>query len=61
MSTDELPLIVHTPLAAKVLGVSEQTFRSLCRSGKIPAVHLGRRWVIARDKLLAMVSGEQDG
>lgn len=60
MTENELPLIVHTPLAAKVLGVSEHTFRNLCRSGEIPAVHVGRRWVISREKLLSVVSGERN-
>lgn len=57
ISKEELPLSVHSPLAAKVLGISEQCYRSLCRSGEIPAKHIGRRWIISRDRLMQYIDG----
>lgn len=55
---EELPLSIRTPQAAKLLGVSEQTYRALCRSGQIPARHIGRAWVISREKLLSYLNGD---
>ncbi len=34
-----------------------QTVRAACRRGELPAVHIGRRWLIARDKLMVLVEG----
>lgn len=36
---------------ADSLGVSQNTVRSLCRAGELPAVHIGRRWYVHRAKL----------
>ena len=36
---------------AQMLGLSQNTVRSLCRSGELPAVHIGRRWYVPRAKL----------
>ena len=30
---------------------AQNTVRSLCRNGQIPAVHIGRRWYVPRAKL----------
>lgn len=36
---------------ADILGLAQNTVRSLCRNGQIPAVHIGRRWYVPRAKL----------
>lgn len=55
-SIDELPAVITSPLGAKLLDISEQTFRSLCRSGDLPAVHLGRKWVVPKEKLVSYLN-----
>lgn len=56
-SFDELPAIVHSDKGSKVLGISVQTYRSLCREGVLPAVHIGRQWVITKEKLIEFLNG----
>ena len=36
---------------AGMLGLSQNTVRNLCRSGELPAVHIGRRWYVPRARL----------
>ncbi|WP_165063102.1 helix-turn-helix domain-containing protein [Adlercreutzia sp. ZJ154] len=56
-SIDELPVAVRTPQAAEALGISERAYRELCRSGAIPARHIGRFWVISRERLKEYLNG----
>lgn len=46
-----LPDLLTVPQMADSLGVSQNTVRSLCRAGELPAVHIGRRWYVHRAKL----------
>lgn len=45
------PDLLTVEQMAEMLGLSTNTVRSLCRSGQIPAVHIGRRWYVPRAKL----------
>jgi len=49
--------ILTVQQAAELLHPSAQTVRAACRRGELPAVHIGRRWLIARDKLMVLVEG----
>lgn len=57
MSEKTLPLILNTEEVAKILGISGQTVRKECATGGLPAVRVGRRWFIPRDKFFEFVNG----
>ncbi len=43
--------------AAALLHMNAKRVQSLARSGKLPAVRVGRRWLFHRDRLLALLGG----
>lgn len=43
---------------AELMHLSEQTVRAACRRGELPAVHVGRRWLISAEKLKRFLEGE---
>ena len=45
------PDLLTVEQMADALGLAQNTVRSLCRSGELPAVHIGRRWYVPRAKL----------
>lgn len=45
------PDLLTVEQMADILGLAQNTVRSLCRNGQIPAVHIGRRWYVPRAKL----------
>lgn len=45
------PDLLTVAQMADALGVSQNTVRSLCRAGELPAVHIGRRWYVHRARL----------
>lgn len=49
-SYDELPLMLSVKMLADVLGVSISSAYELTREGGFPAVHVGKRIVIPKDK-----------
>jgi len=40
--------LVTTVQASNILGISDELVRLWCRDGKIPAIKLGKTWVIKR-------------
>ena len=50
------PLTVDITTCAKLLGVSRGTAYSLVNQHKIPAIRLGRRWVVPLAALTAMLA-----
>ena len=50
------PLTVDIPTCAKLLGVSRGTAYALVKQNKIPAIRLGRRWVVPLAALNAMLA-----
>jgi excisionase family DNA binding protein len=53
-------LTVTVEEAAKMLGIGRQLGYELARSGRLPVLRLGNRYVVPRAQLLRMV-GEADG
>ena len=54
------PLVLTIPAAAELLGISTDLAYDLARRNELPgAVHLGRRWVVSRPRLMAWL-GVQD-
>lgn len=43
----------------EITGVTEQTVRSLCESGEIPCVKMGRRYVIPKPGFIAYLYGRK--
>ena len=44
--------------AARELGVSKNVCYAACRAGTVPALRLGRRWVIPRARLEELIGGD---
>jgi excisionase family DNA binding protein len=54
-STEALTLTV--PEAAELLGLSRAAAYQAVRSGEIPSVQIGRRWLIPRARLMELLAG----
>jgi excisionase family DNA binding protein/YgiT-type zinc finger domain-containing protein len=52
------PEVMNVEEVADLLRVSTQTVYNLARSGKLPAVKIGREWRFRRDEILAVLSKE---
>jgi excisionase family DNA binding protein len=46
---------------ASLLNVDTRTVRRACEDGQIPSIHVGRRVLIPRDRLLALLSAPATG
>lgn len=44
--------------AGHALGVSRNTIYQLVRSGRVPAIRLGRRWIVPRAQFERFLAGE---
>ena len=55
-SYDELPLMLSVPEVAAVLGISRAGAYELVRSDGFPALKIGGRIVVPKDKLIAWVN-----
>jgi excisionase family DNA binding protein len=54
-------LAVSVGEAASLLGVHPETVRREIRRGRLPAVRIGRRTLVAREVLNKLLSGERAG
>jgi len=54
---DEGRLTITVPEAGRLLGISRGQAYEMARTGGIPVVRLGKRIVVPRKKLLAMLEG----
>ena len=41
----------------EITGQSENTIRALCRRGQLPAVQIGRRWYVPKNRFIDMIEG----
>jgi excisionase family DNA binding protein len=55
----EQSLVMTVEEAARLLGISRGLAYELVRRGDIPALRLGRRLVVPRHRLLALVESER--
>lgn len=46
-----LPLSLTPERAAAALGICAETARAMCRSGALPSVKIGTKYIISRDRL----------
>ena len=56
-----IPQYLSAQTAARRLGLNVETIRRLCRSGRLPAVKLGRSWRIDAHKLDLMFVTRKPG
>jgi excisionase family DNA binding protein len=53
------PLVLTVEESATLLGISRGLAYELVRRGSIPSIRLGRRLVVPRRRLLAMIEGDR--
>ena len=51
-SVYEVPLLLDSRGAGKLLGLDYKTIEKLARTGQLPGVKLGSRWRFSRDSLI---------
>lgn len=56
---DKSKLVVTVEEAAQLLGISRGLAYELVRRGELPALRLGRRLVVPRRRLLALIEGDE--
>ena len=60
MGVETRPRTVTVEQAAKELGIGRSLAYELARSGELPALRLGHRFVIPRERLDQMLAGEDE-
>ena len=57
-SWNEVPVLMDLIMAGQLLGMSPECVGKMCRKGTLPAVKLGKSWVIRKDDVMRMVGAE---
>jgi excisionase family DNA binding protein len=52
-------LTVSVPMAARLLGIGRRTAYRAAERGELPVIKIGRRVVVNRARLLALIAGQQ--
>ena len=60
-SYDDLPLFLNAELISKVLGVSLSSAYELMHDKEFPAVHVGRRIVVPKERFQQWVEEQMGG
>ena len=60
-SFEELPLMLSVPEVASVLGISRAGAYELVKSKGFPALTVGSRIIVPRDKLIAWIDEKSGG
>ena len=58
---EELPLTLNAREAAEVLRISKSKVYELAQSESFPAIRIGKRVVIPRDKLIQWMNDQAEG
>ena len=58
---EELPLTLNAREAAEVLRISKSKVYELAQSESFPAIRIGKRVVIPRDKLIEWMNNQAEG
>lgn len=58
---EELPLTLNAREAAEVLRISKSKVYELAQSESFPAIRIGKRVVIPRDKLIQWMNNQAEG
>ena len=59
-SYDELPLMLSVPEVAAVLGISRAGAYELARSDGFPALKIGSRIVVPKEKFIGWINSQTD-
>jgi excisionase family DNA binding protein len=59
-SIDQLPISLSAPEVAQVLGISRAGAYNLLRSKGFPTIHIGKRMIVPKDKLLAWLDKQTE-
>lgn len=60
MNTDDLPDVLTIDETARLLRISRGLAYEAVRRGEIPALRFGRRWVVPRTRLIALLGTDID-
>lgn len=59
-SLDQLPVSLSAPEVAQFLGISRAGAYNLLRSKGFPTLHIGKRMIVPKDKLLAWLDKQTE-
>ena len=59
-SYDQLPIMLSAKTVASALGISESKAYEIFRSKDLPVIVLGRRKIVAKDKLIEWLNKKAD-
>jgi excisionase family DNA binding protein len=59
-SIEQLPVSLSAPDVAQVLGISRAGAYNLLRSKGFPTIHIGKRMIVPKDKLLAWLDKQTE-
>jgi excisionase family DNA binding protein len=57
ITTEKLTVSVNE--AAEILGLSRNAAFSACKKGEIPTLRIGKRLLVPKSKLLALINGDK--
>ena len=57
-SFEQLPVTLKADEVAAVLGISRANAYNLMRSEGFPTIHIGKRMIVPRDKLVAWIDAQ---
>ena len=60
-SMEQLPITLNAEQVAQVLGISRANAYNLMRAKGFPTVHIGKRMVVPKDKLIAWIQAQTEG
>ena len=55
---DELPYMLNANEVADILGIARNSAYNLMRSKGFPTIHIGRRMVVPKDKLIEWIENQ---
>ena len=59
-SIEQLPVSLSAPEVAQVLGISRAGAYNLLRSKGFPTIHIGKRMIVPKDKLIAWLDKQTE-
>ena len=53
-----VPIVLDVPAAGRLLGLGKNATYQAIATGELPSLRIGRRLLVSRDRLRAMLEGE---
>lgn len=54
-SWEQVPIVFDIPLAARILGMSVEHTRRMCKRGELPAFRCGKMWRFKKEDFLEYI------